>query len=141
MLVRVVVGRGVSRISVSVHPDLLGDFDETISRMGYNRSRAIQVAMRNFLTEHRWEVEDSSVVAGTITMIYDHEVRGLEEALTDIQHEHMDVISSTTHVHLDERNCLEIVAVKGRADMIRSLAKRLMATRGVKQLKLAILMP
>lgn len=54
--------------------------------------------------------------------------------MTDIQHEYIDLISSTTHVHLDERNCLEILAVKGEVKSIQSLAKRLMAERGVKQL-------
>jgi CopG family nickel-responsive transcriptional regulator len=133
-------GGGVSRIGVSVPPDLLNDFDETINRLGYTRSKAIQVAMRNFLTEHRWVVKGRDKVAGALTMIYNHEVRGLEEALTDIQHDHRDVISSTNHVHLDERNCLEIVAVRGEVKAIQTLAKKLMRERGVKQLKLATLM-
>lgn len=131
---------GVSRIGVSVPPDLLKDFDETINRLGYTRSKAIQVAMRNFLTEHRWVVEGRGEIASALTMIYDHEVRGLEEALTDIQHDHRDVISSTNHIHLDERNCLEIVAVKGEVKAVQTLAKKLMREKGVKQLKLATLM-
>lgn len=134
------VGSGVSRISVSVSPDILKDFDETINWIGFNRSKAIQVAMRNFLTEHKWTVEQESTVVGAITMIYDHDVRGLMETLTDIQHHHLGVISSTTHVHLDEHNCLEIIAFKGEVKLIQSLAEKLMTTRGVKQLKIATLM-
>jgi len=130
----------VVRFSVSVLPELLREFDETISKLGYNRSNAIQVAMRDFLTEHKWTVEQEGTVTGAITMIYDHHVRGLVETLTDIQHHHIEVISSTTHVHLDEDNCLEIIAVKGYVKVIQSLAKKLMTTRGIKQLKLAILM-
>jgi CopG family nickel-responsive transcriptional regulator len=134
------VGSGVSRISVSVSPDLLNDFDETINRIGFTRSYAIQVAIRDFLTENKWTVEQEGIVVGAITMIYDHEVRGLMETLTDIQHHHLGLISSTTHVHLDERNCLEIIAFKGEVKLIQSLAKKLMTTRGVKQLKLTTLM-
>lgn len=65
---------------------MLTEFDETIARMGYDRSKAIQLAMRNFLTEYRLECEEEGVAAGTVTIIYNHEVKGLEESLTDIQH-------------------------------------------------------
>ena len=104
---------GVVRFNVSVLPDLLEEFDETINKLGYTRSNAIQVAMRDFLIDHKWTVEQEGKIAGAITMIYDHNVRGLVETLTDIQHHHIEVISSTTHVHLDENNCLEIIAVRG----------------------------
>jgi len=131
---------GVVRFSVSVLPDLLEEFDETINKLGYTRSNAIQVAMRDFLIDHKWTVEQEGKIAGAITMIYDHNVRGLVETLTDIQHHHIEVISSTTHVHLDENNCLEIIAVKGDVKVIQSLPKKLMITRGIKQLKIANLM-
>jgi CopG family nickel-responsive transcriptional regulator len=131
--------KGVSRFGVSVPPELLTEFDETVARMGYDRSKAIQLAMRNFLTEYKWTREEG-VVVGSLTIIYNHETRGLEETLTDIQHEYRDLISSTTHVHLDDRNCLEILAVKGEVKSIQSLTKRLMAKRGVKQLKFVTLM-
>jgi len=131
---------GVVRFSASISQGLLQEFDEATSRLGYNRSSAIQVAMRNFLTEHRWTVEEEGTVAGAITMVYDHDLRGLMETLTDVQHHHLDVISSTTHVHLDEHNCLEIIAFKGDVKIIKRLTRKLMTTRGAKQLKLAILM-
>ena len=76
---------GVSRFSVSVDPVLLGEFDETTGEIGYNRSTAIQVAMRDFLTEHKWSTEEEGVVAGAVTMIYDHHVKGLGNTLTGIQ--------------------------------------------------------
>ena len=131
------VGSGVSRISVSVSPDLLTDFDETIDRIGFTRSCAIQVAMRDFLTENKWAVEQEGTLVGAITMIYDHDVRGLVETTTDVQHHHLGVISSTIHIHLDESNCFEIIAFKGEVKLIQSLAEKLMTTRGVKQLKIA----
>jgi len=129
---------GVVRFSVSADPELLDEFDDLTKRLGYNRSNAIQVAMRDFLTEHAMEHEEGRIV-GAITMIYDHHVHGLGEELTDIQHHNMEVITSTTHVHLDEANCLEILAVKGDVWEIKELAKNLMNTRGVKQLKISAL--
>jgi CopG family nickel-responsive transcriptional regulator len=129
----------VKRFSSSVPPKLLEDFDEVVMGMGYSRSQAVQLAMRNFLTEYRWMREEKELGAGALTMIYDHETRSLTETLTGIQHEYRSLISSTTHVHLDERNCLEIVAVKGEVKAIRTLAQKLMKERGVKQLKIATL--
>jgi CopG family nickel-responsive transcriptional regulator len=131
--------KGVRRFSVSIPPKLLEDFDKVIKKMGYERSKAIRLAMQNFLTEYRWTSEEERVGVGALVMIYDHETRGLEETLTDIQHEYRKVISSTTHIHLDDQNCLEILAVKGEVKKTQSLAKKLMRERGGKQLKLTTL--
>lgn len=129
-------GKGVSRISVSVPTSLLTKFDKTVASMGYDRSKAVQLSMRNFLTEYSWTHEEKGTVAGTITIIYDHEVRGLEESLTDTQHLYGDIISSALHIHLDERNCFLVIAVKGQIKAIKNLAEKLMSKRGIKQLKL-----
>jgi CopG family nickel-responsive transcriptional regulator len=128
--------KGVSRFSVSVPPQLLSEFDKTITRLGYDRSKAIQLAMRNFLTEYKWKLEKTGVVAGTVTVIYDHEVKGLEENLTDVQHFYRNIIGSTMHIHLDERTCLLVIAVKGEIKRIQEFSKEIMNKRGVKQLKL-----
>lgn len=135
------VGKGVLRFGVSVPPELLKDFDGAIARMGYDRSKALQLAMRNFLTEYKWKYEEGGLVAGTITLIYDHEVKGLEESLTDVQHLNRNLISSTLHIHLDERNCLLVIVVKGEVKAIRNLAKELMGKRGIKQLKVVTVTP
>lgn len=126
---------GVVRFGVSTPPDLLKEFDEIVSRMGIDRSKAIQRAMRDFLTEYKWELE-KGLVAGTVTLIYDHEVRGLDEGLTDIQHHYLSLIISTMHIHIDTRNCLLVIAVRGEAKLFQSLVKELMGKRGIKQLKI-----
>jgi CopG family nickel-responsive transcriptional regulator len=128
--------KGVSRFSVSVPPNLLDEFDAMIKRRGYDRSKAIQLAMRNLLIEDMWKYEEKGVAAGTITLIYDHETSGLEENLTDIQHHSRDIIVSTMHIHLDEHNCLLVIAIKGEVKNIQNLAKELTTQRGIKQLKL-----
>jgi CopG family nickel-responsive transcriptional regulator len=42
------------------------------------------------------------------------------------------MIVSSQHIHLDHDNCLEVVAVKGSAVGIRTLAFRLRSAKGVK---------
>jgi CopG family nickel-responsive transcriptional regulator len=68
---------------------------------------------------------------------YDHRSHGLQEALTGVQHHYRDTINSTTHIHLDEYHCLEIISVKGGLERIQVMAKELMRTRDVSQLKLS----
>ena len=129
---------GVVRFSVSVNPLLLDEFDEVTEGLGYSRSNAIQAAMRGFLAEHKVNLEPEADVVGAIIMVYDHHVSG-HGGLTHTQHRYIDVITSTTHVHLDESNCIETITVKGKVKTIRDLSKELMTARGVKQLKTTIL--
>lgn len=133
------VEKGVSRISVSVPPELLRKFDDAAKRIGYeDRSKAIQAAMRDLVTESKWICKKLGVGVGAIAMIYGHDVRGLEGEITHIQHEHAETVISSMHVHLDEENCLEIIAIRGRANDVRELSDELKTKKGVKQLKLAV---
>ncbi|MGQ9639679.1 MAG: nickel-responsive transcriptional regulator NikR [Candidatus Bathyarchaeia archaeon] len=127
---------GVCRFSVSAPHELVKEFDSTIKRIGYDRSKAIQAAMRIFLNDYKWTHQVSGEVAGGLITIYDHDVRGLEELLTDVQHKYHRIITSTTHVHLDERHCLEVISVRGDAEMVKKLSEEIMNKRGVKQSRL-----
>ena len=105
---------------------------------GYtNRSLAVADMVRDWLVEHRQSFGDREI-AGTITLVYDHHKPHLQDVLTDIQHEHHQTIISTLHVHLDHHNCLEVLAVKGKAAVIKRMADALIGTRGVKHGKLTI---
>ena len=105
---------------------------------GYdNRSLAIADMIRAQLVEHR-QKSDSREIAGTITLVYDHHKLHVQETLTDIQHDHHEVILSTVHVHLDHHNCLEVLIVRGQASVIRKIADELIAAKGVKHGKLTV---
>ena len=129
----------VTRIGVTFPPELLKDFDEVISKMGYeSRSKAIQDAVRLYVSERKWLKEEDITQTGILLMVYDHEVKGLESELTETQHHHSSLISSTMHIHLGERDCLEAIAVKGKASEIHELSDELTTRRGVKILKTMI---
>lgn len=129
----------VTRVGVTFPPDLLRDFDKMIGEMGYDsRSKAVQDAARMFISEKQQLEEESGVYAGVLMMLYDHEIRGLENLLTHIQHHYTHLIFSTMHIHLSERDCLETIAVKGHAAEIRKLSDELATERGVKILKTMI---
>ncbi len=128
----------LSRIGVAIDSDLLEKFDGLIARRGYtNRSEAFRDLIRGELVEETWSRPDSQVV-GTVTLVYDHHVRLLNEKLTGMQHEHYDHILSTLHVHLDHDNCLEVLVIKGRASEVRRIADSLISTKGVKHGRLTV---
>ena len=129
----------IVRVGVTFPPDLLKELDEVLREMGYeSRSKAIQDSVRALVNEHRWLGEKKGERVGVLVMLYDHEVKGLDEALIDAQHDYADVIYSSMHVHISEHDCLEAIAVRGEAEEIRKLAQELKTKRGVKQIKLAI---
>jgi CopG family nickel-responsive transcriptional regulator len=119
------------RFSVSIEEGLIRAFDALCDERGWsNRSEAIRDAIRRQLVVQEWEAGEE--VAGVITLLYDHHRTGLAERLTEIQHHALDVVVSTTHVHVDERNCLEVIIVKGEAKEIERLAHQMIGLRGVK---------
>lgn len=119
------------RFGVSLDKELSKKFDTLIAQKGYkNRSEAIRDLIREELVKREWE--RGKEVTGAVALVYDHHKRDLISILTDIQHEFHHLIISTQHVHLDHDNCLEIVVVKGRPNMVQKLAEGLRSTKGVK---------
>ena len=128
----------LSRIGVAMDSDLLDKFDRLIGQRGYtNRSEAFRDLIREELVEKSWESPESHVV-GTVTLVYDHRVRLLNEKLTGIQHDSHRSILSTLHVHLDHDNCLEVLVLRGRSAEVRKLAEVLISTKGVKHGRLTM---
>ena len=128
----------VTRFSVSLDRKLLRELDRMCREKGYdNRSLAIADMIRAHLVEHQQQ-QGNREIAGTINIVYDHHKPHLMELLTDIQHDHGDIIIATLHVHLDHHNCLEVLAVRGQAGRIKKVADALIAAKGVKHGKLTI---
>lgn len=128
----------LARIGVAIDSELLNRFDQLIGERGYtNRSEAFRDLIRDELVQKSWESAETEVV-GTVTLVYDHHVRMLNEKLTDMQHDHHKNILSTLHVHLDHDNCLEVLIVKGKAGTVQKIADALISTKGVKHGRLTL---
>nr|WP_028579893.1 nickel-responsive transcriptional regulator NikR [Desulfogranum japonicum] len=121
----------LKRFSISLEENLLGKFDTYLEDKGYsNRSEAVRDLIRKALVNEEWE-QDAEVV-GVVTLVYDHHRPQLQERITELQHDYYQQITSTTHVHMDHHNCLEVTIVKGKASSVQELAESLIALRGVK---------
>ncbi len=118
------------RFGISLDKNLIDDFDKHIKLDNYkNRSEAIRDLIREELVRKQWKC--GNIVAGAITVTYDHHKRDMVTRLMDIQHDFNSVIISTQHVHLDHHNCLEIIAVKGKAREVNDLTKKIKSVRGI----------
>lgn len=104
-----------ARFSVSLPPDLLRELDQMTAEKGYdNRSLAVADMIRAELVQHRQQ-RRSGQIAGTVTLVYDHHKRHVQELLTAVQHDHPGLVVATMHVHLDHDNCLEVLVTRGKA--------------------------
>lgn len=127
----------LKRFGVSLEDNLLDDLDKIVDRKQFpNRSQAIRYLVAQSKVEEKWE--NNADVAGAIVIVYDHHKRDLQNKSTDLQHDYHDVILSVQHVHLDHNNCLETIAVRGKASMLQDLADRLIALKGIKHGKLVM---
>ncbi len=128
----------ITRIGVSLPKNLLKEFDSIIKTRGYSsRSEAIRDAIRNYIImEYKWLEKEEGEIVGVVNVIYDHHVKGVSDAIISLQHDFLDVITTTLHVHLNRDYCLEMILVKGDMKRIRKLVDKITTLKGVSNVKL-----
>lgn len=130
----------LARFGVSLEKDLLQRFDAGLEKQHYtNRSEALRDLIRQELLRQEAEKDEADVM-GTITLVYDHHVRGLAEKLISLQHDFGGAVVATVHVHADHHHCVEALMVRGTGRAVRDLADRLKSVRGVKHGDLSLVM-
>ena len=131
----------VVRFGISIEPELLKKFDRLIKNRKYaNRSEAIRDLIRKSLIEKSVEnIEENAI--GTLTIVYNHKMEGIMHELIHLQNSRNSLVKSTMHIHIDEKNCLEVLAIEGKVKNIKKVVEQLKAMRGVKFGELVILSP
>ncbi len=119
------------RFSVAIGGELLRRFDRYCKTHKYpNRSEAVRGLMRTALVEEAI-ADETSEAMGVLTLVYDHHAGQASRRLTDLQHLHLEKVVTTTHLHLDEHRCLEVILLRGPAGAVAKLADDLIGTKGV----------
>ena len=129
------------RFSVSLPKSLLEEFDTILKTLGMTRSDAIRKAMRDYITLTRELLTPKKgFLVGSITFILDHEQRhGIMDQLNELQHHHLEVTNTALHIHLDQRNCMIVLPVRGNAKDIKELNLELQAMPEIKDTKLTLI--
>lgn len=132
----------LSRIGVSLPENLLEKFDEIITKRGYSsRSEGIRDAIRGYIRYYDWMSEVEGERIGILSMTYDHSQRGLVTSLLDAEHEFSTITRSAVHVHISHDECMEVLILQGEGKDVKAIAERIMALKGVKNVKLTTIRP
>ena len=125
------VKQNVSRVSISLQEKVLYELDEMVSECGFeSRSQAISEMINRQVAEHKTKLDDS-VMVGTINLVYDHSVRGLQKKLTDIQHKYIDEVISSLNVNLIDAQTLGVILVQGPAKKLKMISDKMVSCKGV----------
>ena len=121
------------RFSVAMPEELLMSFDAFVARRGLakNRSEVVRDLVRDALIADESSIPGTEVM-GTLTIVFNHHASDVQEKLHIIQHAQFGMIVSTTHVHLDEDNCLEVIILRGETTDVHDIADQILGTKGVK---------
>ena len=126
------------RVSISLPEHLLTEFDAMVAEREYeSRSQAIADVLYQKINEHREEI-GNEVMAGTINLVFDHSVPGLQKQLTDIQHKYLDEVISSLHVNLENARTLSVILVQGPGQTLKNIANEMISRRGVSTGKLLL---
>jgi CopG family nickel-responsive transcriptional regulator len=118
----------MERFTISLDENLAHEFDELIRKKGYqNRSEAVRDMLRDLLRSDRLERQEAPYCVAALSYVYNHHARDLAERLTNLQHQHHDLVLSTMHVHLDHDDCLETLMLRGATAQVSAFAHALMA--------------
>jgi CopG family nickel-responsive transcriptional regulator len=122
----------LTRVSISLESALLAAFDRSNEARGYaTRSEAIRDLIRDRLVREEGTAADGAEHVAVLTLVYDHHARELAARLIDKQHHHHHLVVSSLHVHLGERNCLEVSILRGPPAEVKHLGEELLSTKGV----------
>jgi CopG family nickel-responsive transcriptional regulator len=121
------------RFSVAMPENLLVQFDSLVARRGLakNRSEVIRDLVREALVDEEWD-DPSQEIVGTLSIVFSHHAADLQGKLDQVQHAHHDKIISAMHVHLDAHNCLEVIVLRGKSEVVRGIADAILGVKGVK---------
>ena len=120
----------LTRLSMSLEKSLAKRLDALASGSRYaNRSEFLRDLIRHAAVEKQWKAGEE--VLGTLTILYDHHQRGLNDKLTDAQHDHVGEVLAATHVHLSHHLCAEMIMLRGKAGDVKRLADSLKRMKGV----------
>jgi CopG family nickel-responsive transcriptional regulator len=119
------------RITISLPDQVFRQFEEVMDERGFhNRSQAIAEVLSQHVGDY-YSLKGNRMMAGTITLFYDHKRPGLKQQIADIQHESIREVISSLHVLLENSNTMEVILVQGPARRLRQIANRLLACKGV----------
>ena len=119
------------RVTISIPDELHRQFEEVMAERGFvNRSQAIAEVLSQHISDYH-SLQGNSLMAGTITLFYDHKRPGIKQVIADIQHDNIREVISSLHVLLQNTCTMEVILVQGPSKRLRQIANKLLSVKGV----------
>ena len=131
----------VTRIGVSLEPELLNAFDESISKKGYvSRSEAIRDLVRDSLAENSWK-NDNTEMIGVFIIVIDLRVTNVLDKVYDVCQNHSSIYSHSDSIPVDDISKMDVMLASGKLHELREFLGDLTSIKGVLRGKLASITP
>jgi CopG family nickel-responsive transcriptional regulator len=130
----------MQRITITIDDALVDEVDRLIKARGYqNRSEAIRDLVRAGLVATKSVATDSRECVASLAYVFDRHTRELPKRLAHAFQDHHDLCVATMRVTLDHDSCMEVSVLRGQTKQIEEFAGNVMAERGVRHGRLAII--
>jgi CopG family nickel-responsive transcriptional regulator len=127
----------VVRFGVSFEKEVLDALDEYVSENKFaNRSQGLRQLVNKHIVEKKWLC--NNLVAGAITLVYDHHKREIAGHLAEIQREYKEEILSVQRFTLNENHSMEVISLNGISARLTDLSDRLISEKGIQHGKLTM---
>jgi CopG family nickel-responsive transcriptional regulator len=128
----------VSRISISLPPDVSRGLDRLVETRGFeNRSQAVASIINESLLEHQKEAEEG-IMAGTITLFYNQARKNILGELATLKRRFLDEVIGSLQVQLENSHVMDVILVQGPVETLQKITDRLVSCKGVKVGKLTL---
>jgi CopG family transcriptional regulator, nickel-responsive regulator len=121
----------LARYSFTLPSDLMDIVKELGKNVNMNSSQIVREALSNWINERIQDRVFKGEGVSVITYNYNHMDTRVVQELVNIQHNYDNVISSTTHVHLDKITCFELIICKGELQITVKLSNELRSVKGI----------
>jgi len=122
----------LTRVSASMPLSVLEDLDLLVKSKGFKNRSALLMEMIQKEVAQQNQKHGNEVMAGTVTLFYDHTIVGLQHALNEIKHKYVAEIISSTQIQLVGQHTLEVNLLQGPAQRLQLICDEMIANRGVK---------
>jgi CopG family nickel-responsive transcriptional regulator len=129
---------GVTRISVSLPPDICSGLDGLVLKRGFeSRSQALASIITEHLIEHSKDGE-ADVMAGTVTLFYNQKKNNLLSRLALLKRQHVAEVIGSLQVLLENDHIMEVIIIQGPSETLRTISDMFLTCKGVKGSKLTL---
>ena len=121
----------LERYSFTLPNNLIDEIEKIGESLKMNRSMVVREAIADWILANTKKLDLIGEGIGISSYIYNHHDSRVLGDLMEKQHNQEDVISSTTHIHLDHERCFEIIILKGELSKLKLLSENLRSIKGL----------